>query len=469
MSGDRLQSRSIQQPEDYRSRLLLELVPAPELPQNGRIKFCCPLSSSYDALVCIPQPTTVPPLGATSEVDVPQASDSLTALPPAPSHFNLRGEGMSEPVVPVEMREQAADLWRYLDQLADSDPDAYKTFISQQLQQRKSPSAQPPRPPPLFLPSPVFTLQTQQTRPTATPVYVNVCQSTQVQPILLQSKQPASDDDIRVMSGLLIPLSVGKPRQTTSSTTEPVSEEDRRGGFDYDCLRALAATQPATSLPTVANGSVRCDVYDVVLHPHTLHHASHSLPLLLAVLQLAWQHIQQDNPPCTLHTQYRPVPGVRYIGDRTPQQTEQHPSQSTKTPLAPQPQPIVLPSRTALAEQKQQEEVGAVDTLTELRTAKPTTAAPRAGAVLIEEVDEPRRQPVWEERYEAGRLCASVQLPGVDSMAELSVEMGGRQLVVTGGVYELSVQLQREVLEDTCTVKWSRKKHVLSITAALKG
>ena len=377
---------------------------------------------------------------------------------------------MSGPVVPPELREHAADLWRYLDQLADSDPDAYKQFIAQQLQQRKSTSSQPPpRPPALFLPSPVFTLQTQQTRPTSRPVYVNFCQSTQVQPILLQNQQPANDDDIRIMSGLLIPLSVGKPRHTTSSTTEPLSDGDRRDAFDYECLRALAATQAATSLPAVSGSSVRCDVYDVVFHPSTLQHASHSLPLMLAVIQLAWQHIQQDDPPCTLHEQYRPVPGVRYVGDRAPQQTEKQ-QQSTKHTLAPQPKPIVLPSRTALAEQKEQEEQAAsTDTLTELKTTTAATVpSAKAGKVLIEEVDEPRQRPVWEERYEAGRLCMSVQLPGVDSMSELNVEMSGRQVVVSGGVYELNVRLQREVLDDTCTVKWSRKKHLLSIAAAVK-
>ena len=294
-------------------------------------------------------------------------------------------------------------------------------------------------------------------------MYVNFCQSTQVQPILLQSKQPASDDDIRIMSGLLIPLSVGKPRHTTSSTTEPLSEEDRRGGFEYECLRALSAAQPATSLPTLSGSSKRCDVYDVVFHPDTLQRASHSLPLLLALIQLAWQHIQQDNPPCSLHAQYRPVQGVRYVGDRTPQQGEQ----PTKPTVAPQPAPIVLPSRTALAEQKEREEQPSdrADTLTELRTS---TSAAKPGRVLIEEVAEVRQAPVWEERYEAGRLSMGVQLPGVDSMAELSVEMSGRQVVVAGGVYELNVRLQHEVVEETCTVKWSRKKHVLSITASVK-
>ena len=378
---------------------------------------------------------------------------------------------MSGPVVPPELREQAADLWRYLEELADSDPDAYKQFISKQLQNRQPPTSQPPRPPPLFLPSPVFTLQTHQSRPAPTAVYVNFCQSTQVQPILLQNRQVASEDDIRIMSGLLIPLSVGKPRHSTTNTTEPLSEEDRRGGFDYDCLRALAATQPATSLPSVSGGSVRCDVYDVVFHPDTLQRASHSLPLILAIIQLAWQHIQDDNPPCTLHTQYRPVQGMRYVGDRTPQQTEQQNSHSAKPTVATQPKPIILPSRTALAEQKEQEVRAddSMDALTELRTSTRPIAAPqKAGKVLIEEVNETRQQPLWEERYEAGRLCMTVQLPGVESMAELSVEMGGRQMIVTGGVYELNVRLQHEVLEDTCTVRWSRKRHTLSITAAVK-
>ena len=348
---------------------------------------------------------------------------------------------MSGPVVPPELREHAADLWRYLDQLADSDPDAYKNFISQQVHQRKSATSQPPRPPPLFLPSPVFTLQSQQTRPTPTPFYVNFCQSTQVQPILLQNKQPASEDDIRIMSGLLIPLSVGKPRHTASNATEPLSDEDRRGGFDYDCLRALSATQPATSLPAVTGSSVRCDVYDVVFHPDTLRHASHSLPLMLAAIQLAWQHIQQDNPPCTLHTQYRPLQGIRYIGDRTPQQTEPHHPTNPSNPIpTPTPIPITLPSRTALSNNhihptNQTDTTNpTTDPLPELRTGRPT-APMVSGRVLIEEVVEAREVPVWEEVYgEGGRLCMSVVLPGVERMEELSVEMSGRQVVVVGGV-----------------------------------
>ena len=386
------------------------------------------------------------------------------------------------PSIPPGLEAEVSHLWQFLDQLADSDPAAYKSFIEHKMQERKESLHSNTRrltssrssSPPLFLPSPVFVLYTQQVRPRPFPVYINVCQSTQVQPILLRhTQQPASADDIQTLSHLLIPLSVGKQRTDSSNLSQPLPpsppspHSSSPSPFDYTCLRALAAAAPAPSLippppaSTSSSHSSPCHLYDVVFHPSTLNYASHSLPLLLSLTQLCLSHIQQDSPSLTLHPQCIPLP-LLYRGPLQPQQSATPIPPPTPTPR-PTPAPIILPKRG---------EVGggeaSTNALPELRVKGEGKAGAggkgREDAVLIEEVSA-KVVPVYREVVEGSTVVVEVELPGVSDVSEVTVEMSGRLLVLDSAGYSLTLRLREAVHEDSIRAKWSSKKRTLKLSA----
>ena len=326
----------------------------------------------------------------------------------------------------------------------------------------------------------------QQLQPAVCPVFINVCASSQVQPILLRhNKQPATADDIQIMSGLLIPLSVGKQRTETSDSSLPVTaaaSSSSSVAFNYDCLRALTAALPSSlPPPPVPSPASPAHVYDVVFNPATLSAASRSLPLLLSLVQLCVSHIQEDHPAVGLHQQLIPVLGLRYRGRQQQQQSEQSAAAAsklqTKAASAAGSREIVLPAAgkadtaTAITELKLREEKE-----TDNRRGR------AAGRPLIEEVGEEEAQgaataagsgkavPQYEERYDdaAGEMQMDVLLPEVREMSEVSVELGERQLQLSSSAYALTVRLQRAVDEDSCVAKWSRKRRRLTLKARLR-
>ena len=375
------------------------------------------------------------------------------------------------PSLPAGLEAEAAHLWQFLDQLAESDPAGYKSFIEHKMQEREEAALQSDTrttssSSPLFLPSPVFVLYAHQTRPNPLPVYINVCQSTQVQPILLRhSQQPASADDIQTLSHLLIPLSVGKQRTDSSNLTQPLPPSPfpspSPSSFDYTCLRALAAASPAPpSLPpppSSSSPSSPCHLYDVVFHPSTLSYASRSLPLLLSLTQLCLSHIQQDNPSITLQPHSIPLP-LLYRG---PPQHQQSAPPPKRTPPPTAPPAIVLPRR---GEVRKQEEEGGLADLRVKEKGKGGKEGGKAGKVLIEEVSA-KAVPAYREVVEGSQVVVEVDLPDVESVDEVTVEMSGSLLVLDSAGYALTLKLQQAVQENSIRAKWNGKKHTLKLTA----
>ena len=372
----------------------------------------------------------------------------------------------ARPPIPPGLEAEAAHLWQFLDQLAESDPTAYKAFIEQKMQESKasksSSSSSPPSTssssPPLFLPTPTFVLYTQQLQPKQMPVFLNVCQSTQVQPILLRNnRQPASADDLRTLSHLLIPLSVGRQRLETTDASEPLPSPlpSTPTSFEYSSLRALASAAPSPDLPPAPSlsPSSPAHVYDVVFHPSTLVAASRSLPLLLALVQLCQSHIAQDHPGVRLHTQVQPLP-LLYRGRPQAQQAAGKPKQ----PPPPQPS-IVLPQRG-----EAQDGEGLKELRLKAEGMKEEKAAGRASKPLIEEVSA-KAVPRYAETVDGDRVVVDVWLPGVVAMEELTLEMDGRVFALDSAGYALTLRLKAAVQEATIAAKWSAAKHRLRMTA----
>ena len=284
-----------------------------------------------------------------------------------------------------------------------------------------------------------------------------------MQPILLRhNRQPASADDIKTLSHLLIPLSVGRQRVETTDVNQPLPSPLPTGptAFDYSALRALASASPASDLPPAPTLSTSTPghLYDVVFHPSTLLSASRSLPLLSALVQLCQSHIAQDHPGVQLHPQVLPLP-LLYKGRPQAQKGE---AKGPKPPPSSSKPAIVLPTRGAVAE------VGQVEGLKELRVnkegVKEVAAVVKASKPLIEEVSA-KAVPEYTETVEEERVVVEVRLPGVVAMDELSVEMNGTVLVLESAAYALTLRLKAEVDEATISAKWSAAKQKLKMTA----
>ncbi|PIK53445.1 putative PIH1 domain-containing protein 2 isoform X3 [Apostichopus japonicus] len=74
---------------------------------------------------------------------------------------------------PNEMLKQAEHIWKMLDELADSDPNAYKNFVQKSMDEKKRETA---------IPEPFMCLKTELITKTSdnTFLFVNICSWTKV-------------------------------------------------------------------------------------------------------------------------------------------------------------------------------------------------------------------------------------------------------------------------------------------------
>lgn len=185
------------------------------------------------------------------------------------------GGGASNP----DLKVHADAMWKMLDELASSDPDAYKQFIATQMEQMQAEQARKDESAALFTPQPAFVLYTPQTTGKGAPriVHINICASAQIPPLQTKDRQPATGRE--PMADVLIPLSVGALKQAT----------DARLG----------------------------DVWtsDVVFNPAVLARAAADMSFKLFCLELALQHLEQDEK-VQLHRAYKLLPPdqQKYVG-----------------------------------------------------------------------------------------------------------------------------------------------------------
>ena len=176
----------------------------------------------------------------------------------------------------AELSQHAEHMWKFLDEMAESDPEGYKKFIAQQMQEVAEEKKKKAETEAMFTPTPAFVIYTRQTSPSPErTVYLNICSSPQVPGLQTKARQPAKGDE--PMSEILIPLSVGA-----------ISEQEHQGKKVF------------TS--------------DVVFHPSVIQRSTTDLTFKLFMLELALQHLEEDEK-VVLHRGYKfESPSVKYIG-----------------------------------------------------------------------------------------------------------------------------------------------------------
>jgi len=389
-----------------------------------------------------------------------------------------------------ELFSQAQHLWKFLDSLAESDPEAYKEFINKQVKERKDlklkqKTSSEEENSPFFIPSPLFVLQCFNTanNNSSSPqsLIINICISSQVEPILTQQRQPASNDEIRAMHGLLIPLSISTQKKLFHAQIERKTENSAENLKDFNSdilnvLQSLPQCQPKFPSLTLHNNNDSKKEFslgfDVVFNPSTMIQASQSLSLLLTVLNVAFEHIVKDNPNIRLHEQFRIINGIIYIGERTKQKsrteektsssTSANKSSTTESNTSSSPiNKIILPTSSLINKEEE-----AKHEIPILKTSVEPNKRP-----LIEEIDSSPSLITTTPEYfidnnvNNDKLIIRVLLPDIDSIDSLDVELTDNLLNISGDGILLNLSLPCLVDGDNSQAKWIKKKHELKITA----
>jgi len=177
---------------------------------------------------------------------------------------------------PADIRQHADHMWKFLDELAESDPDAYKKFIAQQMAEMEEEKKKRAETEAMFTPQPAFAIVTQQVQPQPSrEVFINLCTSNAVPPLQTKDHKPARGDE--PLQDILVPISVGRIQQ------QP------HGGKDV-----------WTS--------------DIVFNPKVMERAHREMGFKLFLLELSMQHLEEDEK-IRLHRGYKFLPANQpYIG-----------------------------------------------------------------------------------------------------------------------------------------------------------
>ncbi len=325
-----------------------------------------------------------------------------------------RGAGAA--ASPTELRQHADHLWKFLDELAQSDPDGYKKFLAGQMDEMAAEKAKQAETEAMFTPVPQFALATRQTTGKGSPrtLYINICSSPQVPGLQTKDRKPAKGNE--PLSDVLIPLSVG----------------------------AIKADKDAAQ-----GGEVFTS--DVVFNPAVTTRAlGGDMGFKLFLLELALQHVEQDES-VTLHRGYKLLP-VAYVGGINGKPAQQR----TEAEIAREqfiskmktereeklknmatkngPGEVLMPSRAKTAQA--QREYEDTETIKELKL-RPEPAVPAASAasgkggaagaptsavkkkVLIEDLtpDEGVEESLKQEKEAAAAAAAAAKAPSTAAVA----------------------------------------------------
>lgn len=259
--------------------------------------------------------------------------------------------GKKSGATPAELKTHADHMWRFLDELAESDPAAYKKFIADQMAELESEKKRKVETEALFTPKPAFVIYTRQLKPVERTVYINICSSPQVPPLQTKDRQPARGDEN--MGDILIPLSVGRFVDTKDSSGKEVT------------------------------------ISDCVFHPSVIERSTTDLTFKLFMLELCLQHLEEDEK-CTLHRGYKfESPSRKYVGpqdgpsqQRTESEIEREKfiakmkaerEEKMKQMKTQSSKPIVMPSLAKKNEAQQLYEEESIKEL-KLRPDEPTTS-----------------------------------------------------------------------------------------------
>jgi sRNA-binding protein len=364
----------------------------------------------------------------------------------------------TNPTAPELNNATAESLWQLLDDLADNNPEQYKQFIAQQFNEAKAnkekqkKQKEKPEEAALFTPKPHFVIYTKQTEPNPEKniiLYINMCSSTEIQPILLKKDAQTAARGDEPLSEVLIPLSVGNLRPDPANSAQFIS--------------------------------------DVVYNPGVLSRAEQDLAFKLQIIELALQHIEEDYS-LHLHRAYKFHTTSNYYGKVVAQQQreeeilkeqyERRKNQAKKRQNEPE---IILPTKENLLKLAESKTQGK-PLISELKLEKITGKnGPNSNntkkKVLIEELEDNNSSPIsaaasksapiyhFLENSAAKSCEISIELPEISTISQLRVDISAGQLLVESEKYWLQWNWPQKIVESEATAKFSKKTHVLRVSA----
>lgn len=366
------------------------------------------------------------------------------------------------------IRAQADHIWKFLDELAQSDPKAYDEYIKNQMKMKKSmPEEEAQKN--TFTPTPVMVIHTQTSQ--HQPVYVNITSSNELQPPLLKDSNPHKQAPPSTpLSQLIIPLSVGIARPLTKERTNISQSQKCKYPFKY--LKLLS--ESSKPLPASATSLIEPIVVDVTFHPSVFENWAQQpldkAPDLLgsqnhySILSLALYHIQEDHK-LKLDRTYTIDPEYVYVGAVLQQETESH-QKSRQGSLKPEvKKDIILPSML--------NEKDTAPSITKLKLStedKPETTNEKK-SVLIEVVSEENVKPI-KPHYTLeklnGELIVEIHLPTISSSSDATVDITSNSVICSAPGYDLRLSLEQQIDETKSAAKWIKRKHILRIVAPLQ-
>mmetsp|Transcript_29340 Transcript_29340/g.57574 ORF Transcript_29340/g.57574 Transcript_29340/m.57574 type:complete len:445 (+) Transcript_29340:58-1392(+) len=296
------------------------------------------------------------------------------------------------------MKMHAEHMWKFLDELADSDPEAYKDYIKKQQQEmiKEKKKRQEKK---MFLPEPAFCVETARVDVSnSLPHFINICQHKKCPVIQDQAGKPAKPRE--ALSKIVIPLSVGLKKQQK-------------------------------------DGSKDIIVFDVCFHPETIQRSQEDMSFKMFMLELAFQHVEEDNK-LKLHRGYKTCQFI-YKGKREqPQMTEEGLAEAKKEVAkkkaaakkgqkSPAPE-IIMPFGKAAAKLEEEDDIG------ELRLSKDVPKRAAGGKPLIEEVcEEEGSQPPAPARVPVPAPVQEESKPMRQVISDTGFDPTGSSGFATGG------------------------------------
>nr|XP_002129686.1 PIH1 domain-containing protein 2 [Ciona intestinalis] len=331
-----------------------------------------------------------------------------------------------------EMQEQANYIWNRLDDLAGSDPDAYKKFIETQMTEREK-----------FLsaPEPKFCFETFVTE-SKTPVFVNVCTWRRIPP-------PADDNEaVKLLTGFKTTHKGPKGKYITIpiALNDKILEEIlETAGDKQEMMKLTIHVIQAEHKISLSSNFKECrDIFkgDLPANPRAL-------------------FVENPNSDTS-------IMDASKLAKKCQAQTGKGADILTS--------PEILLQNLASATAETDTVLNGTDFVKNLTEKGKTNGEKKPKVKLIEEIAVPLDVPVHMlQEHEADngkphRFTLKVNLPLVESVAECDLEISQDEVELSvEKKYYLKFPLPRSIDNENTSARFVRKNNVLTITMPITG
>eukprot|EP00128_Syssomonas_multiformis_P018796 Colp12_sorted_trinity150504_noHs@30402 len=303
------------------------------------------------------------------------------------------------------LMQDAQKIWEMLDELADSDPDAYKRFMEKQLKQGKEAFKA------LAPPTPGFAFETRQKAGARSRVFINAC----AHPRILEP-EPGKD---------VIPLKLTDSRQ----------EKDEKGS--YIVLEAMLNAN-------VVKKALNDDVFKE--------------DLIVMLLDCAGNALK-----CQMDTSYKFL-DVKFKGD--PRILAQ---ESGKFQTKPQPSGSGEPFKDLLSNIKTKEDSESDGPSILNTATQPAPNSGKKCQIIEIAAQSATVPEYSVSKDEQGRIVFKVVLPDVKSVGEVELDVSESDLrLVVPAKYEMLAPLPAKVDDTAAKARFNKTTHTLSVTLPIK-